>query len=92
MLSGESVGHEKKTLGASERKEEARVAWREQLKQLDAKQLVVIDECGSNVDLTPLYARAPKGLVPTAVFQQSQGKYYLDSCSRLVRDSRVDDH
>lgn len=37
----------KKTLGASERNEEARAAWREQLKQLDAKQLVVIDECGS---------------------------------------------
>jgi hypothetical protein len=48
-------------LGASERNEEARAAWREQLKQLDAKQLVVIDECGSNIGLTPLYARAPKG-------------------------------
>lgn len=51
----------KKTLGASERNEEARAAWREQLKQLDAKQLVVIDECGSNIGLTPLYARVPKG-------------------------------
>ena len=51
----------KKTLGASERNEEARAVWREQLKQLDARTLVVIDECGSNIGLTPLYARAPQG-------------------------------
>ena len=31
------------------------------MKQVDAKRLVVIDECGSNIALTPLYARAPKG-------------------------------
>ena len=51
----------KKTLGASERNEEARAVWREQLKQLDARTLVVIDECGSDIGLTPLYARAPQG-------------------------------
>jgi transposase len=48
-------------MGATERNEEARTAWREQVKQLDARKLVVIDECGSNIALTPLYARAPKG-------------------------------
>jgi transposase len=48
-------------MGATERNQEARAAWREQQKQLDARQLVVIDECGSNISLTPLYARAPKG-------------------------------
>ena len=48
-------------MGASERNQEARAAWREQLKHLDARKLVVIDECGSNIGLTPLYARAPKG-------------------------------
>jgi transposase len=31
------------------------------MKQVDARRLVVIDECGSNIALTPLYARAPKG-------------------------------
>ncbi len=31
------------------------------MKECDAKQLVVVDECGSNIALTPLYARAPKG-------------------------------
>ena len=29
---------------------------------MDARKLVVIDECGSNIALTPLYARAPKGV------------------------------
>lgn len=51
----------KKTLGASERSEEARAAWRKQAETLDAKQLVFLDECGSHIALTPLYARAPKG-------------------------------
>jgi hypothetical protein len=50
----------KKTLGASERDEAVRAAYREHIKQLDANQIVV-DECGSNIALTPLYARAPKG-------------------------------
>jgi hypothetical protein len=46
---------EKKTLGASERREEERVQWREQMKQVDANHLVVVDECGSNIALTPFY-------------------------------------
>jgi len=64
----------KKTLGASERTEEARAAWREHLKQLDARQLVVIDECGSNISLTPLYARAPKGLRAYGSVPRNRGK------------------
>lgn len=51
----------KKTLGATERDEEARTVWKEQCRRLDATKLVVIDECGTHVGLTPLYARAPKG-------------------------------
>jgi transposase len=31
------------------------------MKQVDARRLVIVDECGSNIALTPLYARAPKG-------------------------------
>jgi hypothetical protein len=49
-------------MGGTSRNEEARAAWRDHLKQLDARKLVVLDECGSNIALTPLYARAPKGL------------------------------
>jgi hypothetical protein len=52
----------KKRWVPTSRNEEARAAWREHLKQLDARKLVVIDECGSTIALTPLYARAPKGL------------------------------
>jgi transposase len=51
----------KKTLQASEQKEEERAAWREQAQALDAGKLVFIDECGSNIALTRLYARSPKG-------------------------------
>ena len=51
----------KKTLGATERDEEARAAWREQCQGLDATKLVVIDECGTHIGLTPLYAWAPRG-------------------------------
>ena len=64
----------KKTVGATERNEEARAAWREHLKQLDARQLVVIDECGSNIALTPLYARAPKGVRAYGSVPRNRGK------------------
>jgi transposase len=51
----------KKTLRASEQKEEDRAAWREHAQTLDAEKLVFVDECGSNIALTRLYARSPKG-------------------------------
>jgi len=51
----------KKTLRASEQKEEDRAAWREQAQTLDAGKLIFLDECGSNIALTRLYARSPKG-------------------------------
>jgi len=64
----------KKTLGASERDEAARAAYREQIKQLDAKRIVVVDECGSNIALTPLYARAPKGRRAHGSVPRNRGK------------------
>lgn len=51
----------KKTLRASEQREEERAAWREHAQTLDANQLVFLDECGSNIALTRLYARSPQG-------------------------------
>lgn len=51
----------KKTLRASEQKEADRAAWQEQAQTLDASKLVFVDECGSNIALTRLYARSPKG-------------------------------
>ena len=48
-------------MAASERDEEARSAWRERVALLDPERLVFVDECGSNVGLAPLRARAPRG-------------------------------
>jgi transposase len=64
----------KKTLGATERNEEERANWREQVKELDAKRLVVLDECGSTIALTPLYARAPKGHRARGSVPRNRGK------------------
>jgi len=59
---------------ASERNEEERAAWREQARQLDREQFVVVDECGSTIALTPLYARAPKGKRAVGAVPRNYGK------------------
>jgi transposase len=64
----------KKAVGATDRDEEERAAWREQRKELDAPRLVVIDECGSHIGLTPLYARAPKGIRAYSQVPRNRGK------------------
>lgn len=51
----------KKTLTASERDEEARDAFRDLIRTLVTDDLVVVDEMGSSISLTRLYARSPKG-------------------------------
>lgn len=51
----------KKTLGASERDEQKRQEYRERIAGHGAEEFVVVDECGSNINLTPLYAYAPVG-------------------------------
>lgn len=48
-------------MGATERDEQARSRWRAEGKQLPVDQLIFVDECGSNIALTPQYARAPRG-------------------------------
>jgi hypothetical protein len=55
------VDAKKKSVVATERNEEERAAWRENASKFPTETLVVIDECDSNIALTPLYARAPKG-------------------------------
>ncbi len=52
---------QKKTLGATERDEEQRHAFRQQLAARPATDFVIVDETGSNLNLTPRYARAPRG-------------------------------
>ena len=51
----------KKTLRASEQKEAERAAWRTQAVDLPSQDLVFVDETGSHLAMTPLYAYAPRG-------------------------------
>jgi transposase len=51
----------KKTLGALERDEEARRIFREVIRQLEAENIVVVDEMGSRIGMVPLYARSIRG-------------------------------
>ena len=44
------------------------------MKQVDAKRLVVVDECGSNIALTPLYGWAPKGQRAHGSVPRNRGK------------------
>jgi transposase len=46
---------------ATERSESDRAAWRDLTGYLPIDDLVFVDECGSTIALTPLYARAPRG-------------------------------
>ncbi len=52
---------QKKTLGATERDEQHRSDYRTRIAYRIADDFVIVDECGSNVNLTPIYARAPRG-------------------------------
>jgi transposase len=52
---------QKKTLGATERNEEKRSAFRERLEGVDPERLVFVDESSTNIAMVPRYARAPKG-------------------------------
>jgi transposase len=44
------------------------------MKEVDARRLVVIDECGSNIALTPLYGWAPKGQRAHGSVPRNRGK------------------
>jgi transposase len=44
------------------------------MKQVDAKRLVVVDECGSNIALTPLYGWAPQGKRAHGSVPRNRGK------------------
>ncbi len=52
----------KRSLGAAERDAFLRAAWRLLVAgEVDAERLVLVDEMGTNVSLSPLYAWSPKG-------------------------------
>src|SRR6185437_325009 len=58
---GAGLDTKKKTLRASEQKEAERAAWRSQAADLPSQDLVFVDETGSHIAMTPLYAYAPRG-------------------------------
>jgi transposase len=55
------VDAQKKSLAASERDEGRRCGFRLQMLQYAASRFVIVDESGYNLNLTPRYARAPRG-------------------------------
>jgi transposase len=48
-------------LGASERDEQRRSAFGEYIKSIVSERLIFLDECSTNISLSPIYARAPRG-------------------------------
>jgi hypothetical protein len=81
-------------LEASERKEEERNQWKDKTKDLNADDLVFLDESGSNIALTRLYARAPRGKRAKGSIPRNRGKkcdghcFALDFWNRGMSDFR----
>jgi transposase len=65
---------EKKTIGASERNEAARAAWRDEVAQVRPDDLVFLDETGSHLGYTPTHARAPRGQRAYATAPANRGE------------------
>jgi transposase len=62
-------------MGASERDEFLRAAWRVLVTQkIDAERLVFVDEMGTNTSLAPLYAYSPKGQRAYSKVPRNRGK------------------
>jgi transposase len=64
----------KRSVGASERDEWLRVAWRAMVHTLDTKRMVFVDECGTYTTLAPLYAWAPRGKRAYSKVPRNRGK------------------
>jgi transposase len=64
----------KKSIVASERKEEERQRFRERIKQIETSKFRIIDETGSNLALTRCYARAPRGKRAIGTVPYKRGK------------------
>jgi transposase len=65
----------KRSVGASERDEWLRAAWRVMLAaRIDPERLVFVDEMGTNTSLSPIYAWAPKGRRAHCSVPRNRGK------------------
>jgi transposase len=69
---------------ASERDEGTRLRWRERVGRLDPRRLVFVDECGANVGLVPLRARAPRGERARGKAPRNRGKNVTLLASMMV--------
>lgn len=65
---------QKKSVRASERDEDKRLNWREQVASLDGELLVFVDESGSNLAMARLYAWAPKSQRACASVPKNRGR------------------
>lgn len=61
-------------MGASERDETARAAWRTQLSQIDVRRLVFVDESGTHTSLARLFAWARRGQRAPVHVPRNHGK------------------
>jgi transposase len=69
------VDPKKRRVGASERDEFLRIAWRVLVaRALDQRRLVFVDEMGTTTSLAPLYAWAPKGERARCEMPRNRGK------------------
>ena len=68
-------------MGASERDEKKRSAFREYVKGIDPGRFVFLDECSTNIALARLYARAPKGERARGAAPRNWGKNLTLICA-----------
>lgn len=55
------VNFQKRSMASSERDEQRRSAFRAYVRSIVSERFVFVDECSTNISLSPIYARAPRG-------------------------------
>jgi hypothetical protein len=84
------VDPKKRRVGASERDEFLRIAWRVLVaRALDQRRLVFVDEMGTTTSLAPLYAWAPKGERARCEVPRNRGKNTTLLASMTAEDEFV---
>ncbi len=74
-------------MGAGERDEFLRAAWRAVVAgQIDDERLVFVDEMGTNVSLSPLYAWSPKGKRAYCSAPRNWGKNVVTLLASITRE------
>ncbi len=72
---------EKKSLAATERQPEQRAEFQASQPGLATEQLVVLDECGTHISLTPLYGWSPRGQRVHGQVPRNRGKNLTLICA-----------